>query len=263
MARGVVEAVMAWDYLDQPRVRGEAFDPGYSQEKAQAHLEALLAAEGVADGPPVTVTAVCDHPVAALIEAGERAELLVVGARGHGGFLGLRLGSVSQKVLDHAPCPVLVVREGVGTDEGDVGGQVVVGTDGSEASHVALRWAAREAALRSVGLLVLHAWSAPTIDPVAFASTVPAIEAFAEGAQEVVAVQIEAARAEAPGVRVEGQDVCGGAASMLIEASPGAGLVVVGGRGRGGFTGMVLGSVSHQVAHHAECPVAIIPGPGD
>lgn len=252
-----LEVVLAWDYLAQPQREGEvSFDPHYSQEQAQAHVEALVEAAVPKGDPPVVVRAVCDFAATALIDAGADAELLVVGSRGAGGFGGLRLGSVSQKVLTHAPCPLLIVREGA---DPAPGGPIVVGVDGSEHSRAALRWALQEASLRRAPVLAVHGWSQPMLASGTFAATVPPTEAFEEGARELVDAELARAGDEAPGVAVESRTVCAGGARAVLEASSGASLVVVGARGRGGFAGLLLGSVSQQVAHHAECPVVVLP----
>lgn len=253
MRGGQLEVVLAWDYLDQPGFPEKApFDPHYTHEQAQATVEQFVAA-AIADlDPPVIARAVCDHPASALIDAGVGAELLVVGARGTGGFLGLRLGSVSQKVLTHAPCPVLVVRAGAAAaDNGSTDSPVVVGVDGSEHARRALRWALHEAALRRAPVLAVHGGMPST-------ATATGAGAFEQDARSVVDAEIVWARQEAPDQEVDGRAVTTGGPRALIDASSEASLVVVGARGRGGFTGLLLGSVSQQVAHHAECPVVVL-----
>lgn len=103
-----LEVVHAWTFLDQP---GKDFDPHYNEQKARERVEEFVEATIGADRPADTVLRlVNDHPTPGLLEAAAGAYTLVVGARGLGGFKGLVLGSVSQHLVQHAPCPVLVVR---------------------------------------------------------------------------------------------------------------------------------------------------------
>ncbi|MEZ5102702.1 MAG: universal stress protein [Thermoleophilia bacterium] len=144
----------------------------------------------------------------------------------------------------------------------DAARPVVVGVDDSPGSVAALRFALREAALRGALLRVVHAWTVPALGEAA--GMVPlllddlrreehavldrAIEQATDGGRPDVDLQ-----------RVLVEDPPGRA---LIEAAHDAQLVVVGSRGRGGFAGLLLGSVSQQVAHHAPCPVVIVPATG-
>jgi nucleotide-binding universal stress UspA family protein len=139
--------------------------------------------------------------------------------------------------------------------------EIVVGTDGSACATAAVRWAAREAALRRAPLRVLLAhdtqWPGPdyggepglgTLDP--------------EQADEMLEAGVDAACLVDGGIEIRPQRVVGCAVPALLSASDGAGLLVVGNRGRGGFTSLLLGSVSQQVASHAHCPVAVVRGDG-
>lgn len=109
-----VEVVAAWSYLDQSPLTGREFDPEFDQAAADAALAAVVGAVQDADptlaGVDVRLNAACDLPAHALLAACDRADLLVVGARGVGGFEGLLLGSVSQQVVHHSTVPVVVVR---------------------------------------------------------------------------------------------------------------------------------------------------------
>ena len=105
-----VTAVLAWGFLDQPGVpEDRPFDPAFGEPQARAYLDAAIH-HAVGDQPavPISPLVVCDLPARALLEAAAAADLLVVGTRGLGGFTGLLLGSVSQQVVQHAPCPVAV-----------------------------------------------------------------------------------------------------------------------------------------------------------
>lgn len=143
---------------------------------------------------------------------------------------------------------------------------VVVGVDGSAGSDRALVRAAHEAAVRGAPLVVVHAWSIPTLAltapvGVAVADPVP----FADAAREVgeQARELVARQALAP-TSVEVRVVEGYAVERLVEASRGAALLVVGSRGRGGFAALVLGSVADGCAHRADCPVMVVrPDAGD
>lgn len=104
-----LRAVHVWSYLDQA---GEAFDPTYGEDDARQFLDAAVAGLGPeAGGLDIERTAVCDLPARGLLDSAGDADLLVVGARGMGGFRGLLLGSVSQQVAQHAPCPVVIVSD--------------------------------------------------------------------------------------------------------------------------------------------------------
>ena len=105
-----LRVVHAWSYLDQP---SGGFDPGYGEEDAHRLVDQSIDRLGDAtDGIDIERVPVCDLPARGLLDAADGADLLVVGARGVGGFGGLLLGSVSQQVAHHAPCPVVIVPDG-------------------------------------------------------------------------------------------------------------------------------------------------------
>ena len=138
--------------------------------------------------------------------------------------------------------------------------RIVVGVDGSESSRDALRWGIDEARRRNATVEAVYAWHQPFATGYAEMGEVD-IEEFAEEAQQILDAAVDAV--DATGIQpMERKLVTGNAASALVEEAKGATLLVVGSRGRGGFTGLLLGSVSQQVAHHAPCPVVIIPPAG-
>ena len=139
-------------------------------------------------------------------------------------------------------------------------GKIVVGVDGSEHADAALAWAITEAKAHGDSLLVVTAWSAPLVNGGVFAPA-PDIDVtiIENGAKQVLADALAKPAVKDAGVRIDEQVECGSAAELMVRAAKDARLLVVGTRGRGGFTGLLLGSVSHQVAHHAPCPVVIVP----
>ncbi len=147
------------------------------------------------------------------------------------------------------------------TDEHDAG-KIVVGLDGSTESRAALRWALDEARLRRTRVEVIHAWTYPYLGGWYEAGAVPALDADVVHAIENDAREmIDVALAEVgtpEDVVVNRVAVEGSPSAVLIAAGAGADLLVVGSRGRGGFAELLLGSVSHQCAQHASCPVVIV-----
>lgn len=137
--------------------------------------------------------------------------------------------------------------------------KIVVGTDGSAASSAAVAWAAAEALLRGASLEIVHTWSIPAIsDPVSMMPIQLPLDVMEREARAVCDAAVAAATsAGAP--TVTGSVRRGSAAEHLVESSKSADLVVVGSRGRGGFVGLLLGSVAQQVASHAACPVVVVP----
>lgn len=257
-----VTAVMAWDYLDQHHAEPPAnrFESSYTERDAAAALAAYIErAVGPRLAGSVQREVTCDRATQALLAASEGASLLVVGARGLGGFRGLLLGSVSQRCLNHATCPVAIVR-GEPDERPPATERIVVGIDGSETSRAALRWAAEEARARQATLHVVHAWQMPYAGgyPLGAATAFDPLE-MEDGARSVLEGAIEQLDVADLLHPVEHSLVGGGAAGALLDASKGADLVVVGSRGLGGFTGMLIGSVSHHVAVHATSPVVIVP----
>ena len=137
----------------------------------------------------------------------------------------------------------------------------VVGIDDSEPAAGALRWALEESRVRGARLVVVHAWDWPYVGEFgAFVNERLATADFDHAAAEVLHAMVAAARDRTTSdVDVEERVVRGAPAQALLEAAKGAGLLIVGSRGRGGFTGLLLGSVSQQCAQHATCPVVIMP----
>lgn len=138
-------------------------------------------------------------------------------------------------------------------------GRIVVGVDGSDTSREALRWAIKEAAFRGATLDVVHAWQPPFVGgyPYTAATLDPAVvEHAARHLLDTIVDGEDASALSQPLIKIL---VCESPARALIEASKGADMVVVGSRGRGGFVGLMLGSVSQQVVHHASCAVVVIP----
>ncbi|MFI7142343.1 universal stress protein [Streptomyces massasporeus] len=194
-----------------------------------------------------------DDPAEALVSAAEGAEMVVVGSRGRGGFAGLLLGSVSQKVVAHADRPVVVVRERTGTA---AGGGVVVGVR-DKLDEAAVRFALAEAGLRRAGVRLIHAWR-----PTAHTSlAVPEGSGVEEERQAHARLLNIAARpiAEFPKIHVDTELIIGSPAAALVEASARAGLVVLPRHPAEGRLGLRLGTVVHAVLHHASCPVVVVP----
>lgn len=144
-------------------------------------------------------------------------------------------------------------------------GRIVVGIDGSEQARRALEWAVEEARLRESALVVVHAYTIPSVylapEPgLGAAPPLPdpeLVNRLEDAAGKLLAEEL--GRVDVSGVEVDGRVVAGLAADAVLQAAEDADLVVVGSRGLGGVKSLVLGSVSRQVAHHAPCPVVIVP----
>lgn len=190
-------------------------------------------------------------PSQALVEASRHAALVVLGSRGLGRLVGALLGSVAFTVSSQASCPVVVVRDRsparrVGPDL-----RVVVGTDGSTAARAAVAFAADHAVATAASLEIVTCTGGHQVEDVDEQQLRAAADAIAATAAAGV-------RRDHPDLAVATRVEDCPAEVVLVEDSADAGLVVVGTRGRGAFTGLLLGSVSHAVIDGAECAVAVV-----
>jgi nucleotide-binding universal stress UspA family protein len=141
---------------------------------------------------------------------------------------------------------------------------IVVGVDGSPSSQLALEWAVQEALLRKAQILAVHAWQFPAVGMTAYGGAALPVLSMndLEKAEEALARR---AIEEVMGDRIEPPAALvvrvGNPAAILLDVAKDADLLVVGSRGHGGFSGMLLGSVSNHVVHHASCPVVVIRRP--
>lgn len=254
-----VTAVMTWGYVDQHHAdHSTRFDAGYSEADAVAALDAyVLQAVGVEAAYRVERRVVIDLAARGLLEAAKGADLLVIGARGLGGFKGLLLGSVSQACLHHAECPVAIVRDRVRPPSAGPE-RIVVGVDGSAGSDAALAWALDEARARSATVDAVIGWKIPFVTGYPYEVDIDA-SPFEDAAR--TALEEAIGRADTSGLvqAVNPIAIPGGGAAAVLEVAERADLLVAGTRGVGGFSGMLVGSVSHHLAHHATCPVVIVP----
>jgi nucleotide-binding universal stress UspA family protein len=217
---------------------------------------AAAAAARAAPGATIEQDVVTGFPIGVLKAESARAQLVVLGDRGLGGFTGLLIGSVAIALAAHGSCPVVVVRGATYDSPPPLEGPVVVGIDGSPTSEAALAFAYGAAALRRVPLVAIHTWLDLLVDP----AVAPLLDWDAIEADErrLLAERLAGWSEKYPDVPVEPLITRDRPARALVEHSEGAQLVVVGSRGRGGFAGLLLGSVSHALLHHAKCPVAVV-----
>jgi nucleotide-binding universal stress UspA family protein len=189
----------------------------------------------------------------ALFDLSNHAQMIVVGCRGHGRVERILLGSVSAGLIHHAHCPVAVIHDEMSVASIPSQLPVVVGIDGSPASELATAIAFDEASWRGVELIAVHAWSD------AHVSDIPSIEWSAQQAvgEEALAERLAGWRERYPDVAVRRKIVLDAAARHLLDEAESSQLLVVGSHGRGGFSGMLLGSVSTAVAQAARVPVIV------
>lgn len=233
-------AVREWLLADGQSVVGAAVD----------------AARARADGLDVAGEVIPGGASRALLEQAREASMVVIGGRGVGTVAGLLLGSTALQVVSHAPVPAVVVRN----TEPLARNEIAAGVDGLPVSEPALAFAFEEAALRGARLRVVHVWSGPGrtgpggVTPLVYDAELVTAE-HTRWLNEALAPW----REKYPEADVVTEVIHGRPVRILSGVSARTDLLVVGTRGLGGFTGLVLGSVSHGLLHHAHCPLAVVP----
>ncbi|RJQ87259.1 universal stress protein [Amycolatopsis panacis] len=203
--------------------------------------------------PGVRITAEMSpaDPETALRHASGDACLLVLG-KPTGTLSGLLAGSPDLDLVARAQCPVVVVR-----GQSREGGPVVVGVDGSPFSEAAIAQAFEEASLHEVSLVALHTWLDGGASRLCGEERGDFPAAIREAERQVLVERLAGWRERYPDIPVERVVEQDRPRDRLLDRSADASLMVLGSRGRGGFTGMVLGSTSHALLHHAACPVLV------
>ncbi|MBM2616325.1 universal stress protein [Actinoplanes sp. LDG1-06] len=226
--------VLEWHPVDSSELPGHTYvEVVWASGNALVAAAARRAAE-IAPQLSVRSDTLLGRPAECLTNAARDAQLVVLGHRGRGGFAGMLLGSVSERVAGHASCPVAVVRGRAAAD-----GPVVVGVDDSPAAGPVLADAFETAAGRGSRLVVVRAGGA---DPAGRARLERDVAPWSE---------------KYPQVAVEVRLVDDDAAPALVDASAGARLMVVGSRGRGPVRAALLGSTGLHLLRLAACPVLI------
>ena len=196
-------------------------------------------------------------PAYALVGAAQPDDTIVIGATSHPGRLSEVLGSVATVVAHRAHCSVVVVH---GTDRKDAKvGRIAVGTDGSECSEcseAALRWAIEEALRCDAELILVHGWTYPYQGP--RTGITEARDDMKLDAMRTLEASARLVREHAPALRCHSIISEESPAKAIIDAAREADLLVVGSRGRGGFSSLLLGSVSRTVLQHATVPVVVV-----
>ncbi|MDY7088239.1 MAG: universal stress protein [Actinomycetota bacterium] len=196
--------------------------------------EASRRVREIAPDIEVRAETVLGEPAGRLLELARDAELVVLGHRGRGGFAGLRLGSVSERVAEHAPCPVVVLRASL-----DREGPIIAGVDASPSADDVLSSAFEAASGQGGGLVVIHS--------------------VGDAAREPADLEHRIARWQVkhPQVPVEIRMTSHPAREALTEASSSGRLVVIGSRGHGLLHAALLGSTGLYLLRHAACPVLV------
>lgn len=210
------------------------------------------------EGLDVTGQVVQGNASFVLARASRDAEMVVVGARGEGAPLAVKLlGGTSDAVTSHAHGPVAVIGDDASYNPQ---GPVVVGVDDSPAAKAAAKLAFDAAHLRGVPVIAVNAWDFGPYD--AFNAEIwdQSMAEITQSLTEMVNDLLAEQKAAYPDVPVEIRVVRGRPEVAVVDASKGAGLTVVGSRGRGGFAGLLLGSTSKHVLREAHSPVIVTRG---
>lgn len=223
--------------------------PGVTTDELLA--DAISTARDATPGLTVSGEVVTGRPPAVLVHESRRAALMVVGDRGLDRLAELVVGSVALHLATHAGCPVLVVR-------GDPAraGDVLLGVDDPSAGDPAVEFAFQEAALHGAAITALHASAATGGRP----GTPPDADTgdAATDQTRLLAGALAGWREKYPDVTVHLSVVHDDARDALIEASRRAQLAVIGAGDRGELAGLLFGSISRTLLHHAECPLVIV-----
>ncbi|MHA4947668.1 universal stress protein [Micromonospora sp. SD19] len=248
-----------WPLLRVPVSPAPDAPPGGGlRHRAEELVEAAVnEAEATAPGLSISGEIIDGEAAAVLVGESPTAALIVLGDRGLGGFSALVVGSVAVQVAAYADCPVLVAR---GTQRPDQ--PVLVAVDGSDASRRAADVAAEMAVSLGVPLVAVHVYRHPGSSGPGDMQPLVYDEAKLHREQErMLAGWLTGLTEDHRGLRLTCQATRGRPGTVLAEASRSAQLAVVGGRGRGEVTGLLLGSVSQSMLHHAHCPVMVVRAP--
>jgi len=255
--RRSVPLLVLYAWISEPENPPAWFEPGTSPgSSGQAVIDDAVGLVATRHPSLAVQGRAIEWPAAMVLTSASRsAGLLVVGARGLGGFRELLLGSVSDQCIQYAHGPVAVVHGG--SDDPPAASpkpRLVVGIDGSPGSFRALRWALEEARIRQASVEAVFAWHYPAL----YSVVMGPVETYRSAADEIVAAVTAHATDLAPELAFRAVSEARPTVPALLEASRGADLLVVGSQGHGSFHDALLGSVAHRCARHARCPVVVV-----
>ncbi len=241
-------AMMMWPEVSVP--------PDYAEWQRILEAARVVAHGGGREDLRLYTEMPIGSPVTMLVDLSDDAQMIVVGSHGRGALGRMVLGSVSSSLIRQAHCPVAVIRDENLLVDNPAQAPVVVGIDGSAASDAATELAFDEASRRGVDLIAVHAVS----DTDLIESSRVDWSVLERRGNKVLDERLAEWQERYPDVRVRREVPWSHPAKALVKEAEGAQLVVVGSRGRGGFTGMVLGSVAWAVVQSAPTPVIVARG---
>jgi len=228
----------------------------WQHEQAEQIIEDARKIVADAGSPQVQAQSLDGPSIPTLVELSKHAEMVVAGCRGLDAVDRALLGSVSSALVHHAHCPVAIIHD---EEVPPADAPVLVGIDGSPTSERATELAFDEASRRGVELLALHAWTDMTVLGFPSINWSPAeTENIKSSEKELLAERLAGFRERYPDTPVRRVVVADRPGYQLLKHSESAQLVVVGSHGRGGFAGMLLGSVASAVVNSATVPVIVV-----